>query len=438
MGISVFLHQIPCWAELCQLLANMSDEEINDLISQAWNYGTFIAWGDESNYENGGISKFIPWNAQKNDTKNVDKKIPERFSAALKYIHEKKLKGDYTERDVDIQLKCGGKNGKFWKLKTKNCSYTVSYGKLYNNSPTNPSTMSKTFPTAADCYKEAQKKIKEKKRKKYKVDYDNSINTANKKYNNEYLKLAQKIDAIVHKCAEKQKQFADIINEGVSGLFDNNICILISEYCNEDKIDHYNADKVFDDIACPKSPISRLLKCVENIKDKSPSAFDIHLLEGIYGNGQEFGTDVCYGSIRVFSPKEMKIFATRVIKRLMDNDNDNELKQIIFGVKDIKMNDNNENVNEPSVKRRKLNDCDVKNIDEDDVYDDDIIYKVAYGLSASGIFDEKKQEIVWKKVFKLDDDNIPWSCYEGNHSLCVLSFGLNAAAMNRGVIAHYW
>merc|ERR1712048_232454 len=111
-----------------------------------------------------------------------------------------------------------------------------------------------------------------------------------------------------------------MICKATKGLFDTNICGVIALYCNEDKLDHNDCDKVFDDIGCPNTPIGRLHESVGSVTDKSPSAFDIHLLEGIFGKGETFGNDVCYGSIRVFSPKEMKRFATRMIGRLVEGE----------------------------------------------------------------------------------------------------------------------
>ena len=109
MGISVFLHQIPLWAELCEVLAEMSDKEIHDLLNTAWDYGTHIAWHDSDDADDdddastmGGVARFIPWNrnAEKDentDQNNANMHSAERFSAALRCIHDKKRKGEYGD-----------------------------------------------------------------------------------------------------------------------------------------------------------------------------------------------------------------------------------------------------------------------------------------------------------------------------------------------------
>eukprot|EP01083_Nonionella_stella_P094085 263894_1 len=414
----------------------MADQEINDLISKAWDHGTCIAWGDIED-EPGGVTM---WDPSKSSPET------EPFSVALRHIHQNKINGQYVARNFDIQLKHGGKHGKFWKLETNKCSYTVTYGKLNNDKPVSPKTMTKSFPSAEECYKEAEKKLKEKKKKKYKVDWDRSPQSTNAKYNNQYLDLAIKMDNAAKTYQLKRKQFAQHIEQVMNGVFAATICDTIAAFCNEDRLDHYNCDKVFDDIGIPNSPVARLSEGVENMSDKAPSAFGIHLLQGIYGDGQTFGEDVCYGSIRVFSPKEMKLFATRMIRRLMKVEDEN-MKQIIFGMEDLcvknkkrKMGSDEVDDSEPPAKKRKLNDMETECVEAEIVYEDDLIYKVAYALSGSGVFDGKKQAIVWKNIFTLAEEQISnvASTYEGNHSLCALCFGLNAAAMNRGVIAHHW
>ena len=217
---------------------------------------------------------------------------------------------------------------------------------------------------------------------------------------------------------------------------DANSCAVIAWYCAEDRLDHNDCDKVFDDIGCPRTPIARLFPAVASHEDETPSAMDIHLCEGLFGAGQTFGEDVCYGAIRVFSPTQMKLFASRMVRRLLRG-GDEDVRRAIFGA-DGDAKDDNCKAAAPAAKRRKLSASRAKGVEAEEVFDDEVLFRAAYWLSASGIFAEKRQGVVWDKVFLLPEDQAPWGSYEGNHSLCALAFGLNAAAMGRGVIAHYW
>ena len=254
-------------------------------------------------------------------------------------------------------------------------------------------------------------------------DY-NGDSSGNKKYGDDYLKLAEVMDNAQKPWDLNIVAFAKLVRTATSGALGGDVCCIIAMYCNEDRVDHNDCDKSFDEMGCPDTKITRLHPSVDSVHDLTPSGFDIHLCEGIFGEGQTFGEDVCYGSIRVFSPSEMKGFASRIIRRMIV-DSDENVKRIIFGGKKRKLNDSTAVSTEQS-----------KEFEEVELIDDDVLYQVAHSLSASGIFDPEKQAIVWEKIFKVHIR--PNDAYTENHNLCVLSFGLNAAAMGRGVIAHHW
>merc|ERR1712228_398309 len=95
---------------------------------------------------------------------------------------------------------------------------------------------------------------------------------------------------------------------------------------------------------------------------------------------------------------------------------DSDLKDVIFGLKGLDMDKTgNKNKNKrknvdndglPALKKRKLNDLNVEEVKTEFVHSDEVIYNVSYALSASGIWDKKKRNIVWRKVFKLNEDEI--------------------------------
>eukprot|EP01083_Nonionella_stella_P176576 618170_1 len=367
------LHQIPCWVELCELLSQMSDTEITDLVSIASDQGTTIVWADHS--VDIDACAFVGMSDP--STSHSD----EPFSIALKHLHQNKLAGQHVE------------------------------------------------------------------------------------YNNDYLNLAVQMDERIKTWQVKQKQFAHVIQQAINGLLADGICNLIAGFCNEDRLDHYDCRKVFDDSPrAPFNPIGRLAENFDkptelfwtNDQDGAASVFKMPLFcKGIYGKGQRFGTDTCEWngkSILVFGPKEMKAFATRMIKRLMKVEDAN-IKQIIFGVnynsnqKKRKMNSEEMKETydmEPPLKKRKLNNTNTKYVDDENENDamvigHDMVYQVSSALSGSAIFEPTKQDIVWKHIFMLNEEQISKvvATAHGNHCLSVLCFGLNAAAMNRGVIVHY-
>eukprot|EP01083_Nonionella_stella_P117948 351927_1 len=405
----IILHQIPCWAELCQLLSQMTDKEINDILSTSLPHGTTILWDDSAETECGSVGMADP---SKSPT-------DEPFSIALKQIHQNKLTGQYDARDFTVKVQCGGKYGKFWQLETninKPFSYTVTSGKLYRGHPVDGYDIRTVACTSADeCYKEAVQTLSAKGHN-MNLDWDRLD-----KYQNDYLNVAMQMDDGIKTWQVKQKQFAQNIQHAVNGLFPDDVCNMIAVFCNEDRLDHYHCDAVFDPMVMSCTPIGRLMEDVHDTTDPTPDIWNMHLCSGIYGHGQRVGHDVCHGSIRVFSPREMKAFAKRMVKRLMKA-NDNE-KAMIFG--DL--------IRQPPLKKRKLNNTNPERVTHD------LLYKVACALSGSAIFEPRKQDIIWRYIFMLNKKHASKvaGTDAGNHSLSVLCFGLNAAAMKRGAIAHY-
>eukprot|EP01083_Nonionella_stella_P130683 396675_1 len=441
----VFLHQIPsfpCWAQMMDMLSHMSDKELSDILSpmHVSNHSTIMAPSVDTDCGSVGI---------RDPSKSS---VHEPFSVALRHVHHNKVNGQYAARDFTVELKCGGK---VWKLTTNiktNCHYSKDcphkhtydctyyhrdrYHHLYTVTCASGSdTMTKSFGSAEECYKEAQNELKAKQHI-INLDWDRP------KYKNHYLNLAIQMEQSVRECQTKQKHFAQYIAEVCDRIGIEAICDIIASFCNEDRLDYYPCDSysnVFDEFRAPNTPIARLSAHVESVTDKTPSAHAIHLCERIYGSGRTFGKRIHHANrdrrIRVFSPQEMEFFATRIIKRLMKVEDEN-LKQIIFGDEEKRKMDDTE----PSLKKRKLNNTNMQRVDEEIVIGHDDIYKVAYALSGSGVFEPTKQEIIWRHIFLLNEEQMQkvMGTSEGNRSLCILAFGLNAAAMNRGVVAQYY
>ena len=434
-------------------------EGIRDLLRKAWTYGKSIKF-------DGGIDINEPWNPEDKVSDGAKQEFTERFSVALKYIHDKKIKGDYKKKsnNLNILLISGSKtSGKFWRVSTNGTIYNIEYGKCSSLGPDHYKgrTMTKTFGSINECHQEVLKKVGEKMRKGYKKQNDDE--SEDDEYNDEYVKLAKLMDESMDAKLQsiKIKQFGAIIKDSVDS-FDENICSIISTYCNEDRIDYYSCDKLFGfHYEFITKLINRLQDSVKQISDKTPGGDFMNDMPfvGIFGDGEGF--EIC----QAFSAEEMKQFASRMIDRLLIGESNDELdmikKHIFTGIsggdknknggsnknRKRKMNEIDDGDNgEPCAKKRKLTNNEVDGIRKNgnekkgDNYSDEVLSNVSYWLSASNIKSKETQDIVLRKIFYTDPDKFDIEgdndkSYEGHHAINSLCFGLNAAAMNRGVIA---
>eukprot|EP01084_Bolivina_argentea_P090213 162602_1 len=241
------------------------------------------------------------------------------------------------------------------------------------------------------------------------------------KYKNEYLTLAKKIDKRIKKeytpINVQRQEIANIITQ-CSPFIDINIALIISTYSVEIKtwsyrnditVDHYYCDNIYSYF---KTSYIYNLRKNEVVEDKY-----FTYLEELFDGGQIFKMHNpcgrCETDMVVYSAESIKLFAYRMIRRFItptNDENENKIvKKIVFGNKDMEI------------------------LDEICLWN---VVKALHPNKMNSDFAWSLWKIVWRKVFLLNVEKVP-NLNNQNHSMGIFLFAMNAAAMNRGIIAYY-